>query len=305
MLPTVPWEETLLRPKENFLKEYHEVIDDLVSNLSTLDPVCDSVLITGTLVEGFGNSTSDLDVYVITSALAKQDREYLPQRLNDEWVVSRQAISPGYDVARLMMMSSVTSLKIDIYYYPESLLTTLNNYFQSQGEKEEILLGEMTENVFEFCHRLRIGIGVYNEDRLNQLKRSLDFVAFQTYMTQRYAREFQSRVVDVKGALDNEDYITAFINAREAMVRAVDAYLVCQGQTNTRCDKWRWRKLRRVHDREHPILQKYLELHMPGKLSNIGEFKNYVSECLDFGNRLVMPLAMSNYQPRIKAEPFF
>lgn len=191
----------------------------------------------GSLVEGFGNSTSDVDLYVICQDSRIYDGVVIPV-FGDFSIVKRTL--PGKN-------------RLDINYVSFGLLNyaaeILENFDEFGSNRPRI-----PDEIIEITHRLLIGKTVY--DRCSQnlsLPRKNKLIEYIVSLQSEKANSYQ---LDVNGALDENDLLTAMNVARLRMRCVVDAWLARQGQTNTRFDKWRIKKLRLSNN--STILEKYL-----------------------------------------------
>jgi predicted nucleotidyltransferase len=191
----------------------------------------------GSLVEGFGNSTSDVDLYVICEDSRIYDGVVIPV-FGDYSIVKRTL--PGKN-------------RLDINYVSFGLLTyaaeILENFEEFGSNRPRI-----PDEIVEITHRLLIGKTVY--ERCPQhlsLPRKIKLIEYIVAIQLEKANSYQ---LDVNGALDENDLLTAMNVARLRMRCVVDAWLARQGQTNTRFDKWRIKKLRISNNSS--ILEMYL-----------------------------------------------
>ena len=128
---------------------------------------------------------------------------------------------------------------------------------------------------------------VVGAPRFAQLRSLVDFQQFRDYLSATYHRGVDSLREDVAGLLDEGDLVAAYLNARRRFDLAADMYLVGKGDTNTRTDKWRWKKLRRSSTGQPWVLADYLTYSsLPD--ADDDAVRAHIDGCLRFGDRLVM-----------------
>lgn len=249
---------------EGVLTEYGITLTSLLGNLK-FEPV-DTAFASGSLVEGFGNTTSDLDVFVIHKD-----------------AVFRETTAVGGQVP--VDVTYVNSLRLDIEYWPEERVADLAGKISALD-----LVSSVDESMgwseLDFCHRLRVGIPLFNKAGFMKLKSKFDFDKFVGILVTRYIRSCEGRIEDCVGALEACDYRTVFLTARSAVEHAVDAYLASVGETYV-SSKWRFKKLERAFTEASDIYQKVWQLEAPS-LSAEEEVEQYAKDALTFANDLLI-----------------
>jgi hypothetical protein len=184
----------------------------------------------GSWVDGFANSRSDLDLYLIGSIDSRPGGEV-------------EVTGPG--MPSMYMSVTPGTVRVDLTVVPPQLMTALAGYlgeFDSDTDYPTV----WSDNFREFVHRLSIGVPVANEKRFHEYRDSVDFAKFRQYLLRFYHNRADSLFEDVLGLVDEGDPVSAYFVARQRLEAAMDMFLVANGETNTRVDKWRWKKLSRI-----------------------------------------------------------
>lgn len=221
----------------------------------------DIVYLTGSIVEGFGNSSSDLDFYVITRA-------------------------PLHNRPQIVI-ENLESLRLDIEYWEyDRVLRLAEKIDRMELNNPDKMPDLLSDAEADFCHRLKIAVPAQNGIGFEELRNHFDFKKFNEGMTIRYIRLYEGWAEDALGALESRDEGTACFVARRCLEAAMDAYLASRGETYAR-DKWRFRKMERQLEPGHEWTAKFWRLSLPGieVRQNLGA---YVEECLFFANQLIM-----------------
>lgn len=194
--------------------------------------VGDRVVWSGSLLEGYGNSTSDIDLYVIGKSI-----EFRPG--------ARMHLFGGH------VMPSQTiggKTRIDINYVDHEFLRAMSACLEGFAEfdPDRPILDPET---LEIAHRLTFGIEIAGCDGSQAWRPSKAALIenIRARMTER-ANSFKQ---DSLGAAEAGDVETAIIGDRMRFHCLLDAYLAKSGLTNCRFDKWRLAKLRKLGASEY------------------------------------------------------
>jgi len=194
----------------------------------------------GSLVEGFGNATSDIDLIVVLPAgqdvgehdggVRVDETVVLTSRYRDRRVDIELVAHDAFDRAARSLAAHDADRRrlLDI---PREFLTTLNS--------------------------LRIGVPLSDEDRFQELRDGFPWRSLLRLIADDADRQYQATSEDAIGAIRSGDAGTAMLSSRAALGYAMDAFIASAGHTNTR-RKWRTRKLEALG--ETTMLARYLEL---------------------------------------------
>lgn len=166
---------------------------------------------TGSLINGFGNLGSDIDVFVIS------DRESSPPR-HWYWAEGRRHIDL-VSVSLPDLMSTLQSLEQGDLYDPH---WKPKNYFPYP--------------VLDRLHRFRIAVALIEPDKLASLKGSADH-ALPTYLAVANYRDACAHWQDMAGAAASADMPQALICAELIAKKLLAAIAALGGETATH-EKW-------------------------------------------------------------------
>ncbi len=195
----------------------------------------DRIVFSGSIVEGFGNKTSDIDLYV-----------FLPKPSN---------VGKFTPVGNTGFYSTTIGgrSRIDITYIDGSLWSSLNtklDNFSEYDENREFIEPE----ALECLHRMTFGVVV--ADKVGAVEWRPSRQSLQRYIVAIMIEKANSYKQDSIGAHDAGDIETAIACERLRVRCLYDALLAANGLTNTRFEKWRIAKLRRLANQ--PLLAEYL-----------------------------------------------
>ncbi|MFB8053506.1 PqqD family protein [Streptomyces rubiginosohelvolus] len=186
-----------------------------------------TAFLSGSLVEGLGNETSDLDVFVIV----------------DDKVAAPDAPAPT--VIRDVRMNA--DIRVDAEVWTLPALTTLAQAIEGTdlGDPQQVI--SFSQRGAALAHRLRVGIALDHAEELEALRSAFDFDKLAQIQAFRFLLFYGNAAEDTTGAIAAGDYGTAQFTSRTALGHAADALLHAHGIT-TMSDKWRARRLQRHGD---------------------------------------------------------
>ncbi|MGW0411009.1 hypothetical protein ACWERI_19820 [Streptomyces collinus] len=189
----------------------------------------EAVCMTGSTAAGWGNTFSDIDLYVFS------DKELvLP---GDETVETW----PGADPSGIRWhnwMGVYDGARVDLKVWPTSTLATaLERYLET--EVEFCSMGDFLQ---DFVYRLSIGIPLKNEKFFQEMNELLDSSSYKRALARLLKADAENSLTDVAGQLDSGDFMSARVSADIAADHVADASLVLAGQLCRR-RKWLLRRL--------------------------------------------------------------
>lgn len=243
---------------EQFLREYNLSRETV---LQYVDEKAEAAFLTGSLVEGFGNVLSDVDILAIVG----NKTEYsMP--------------SPSF--------KNKVKRRVDLEVWEH---TDVDGAIANLGKMDvsgEGFPGIMKEKELDLLHRLRIGIPLYNPEAACAVQARIDTEKLSKYLTIYFQAHFRRMLEDAMGALQSEDFDTAFFNARSTFEYALDAYLAFCGETNIRA-KWRTKKLLK---HAPSLFEAYWRFETSGIPHSPEDITTYVKEIVRFSNDLLLNL---------------
>ncbi len=248
--------------------------------LETARPILDRVprdqvtaaWLSGSLVEGLGNPSSDFDLFVAVRELSPT----LP-------VTRRDRDHAVYGII-------VDGRRFDIEYWTEAQIAALAHKLEHVPVDD---LQHHTLHFFEyweteFIHRIFIGAPAIAPEEFARLRALFDRRRFAGYLTENAIRRVDDAFDDAVGMLDAGDLENAILRARDTVELSIDVLLYAHGETNDKT-KFRVTKLRRAAER-HPELGPYLgrlwdfECGAPREL---GAARAYVEQGLRWSSDIV------------------
>lgn len=181
----------------------------------------------GSLVEGYGNPTSDLDVFVVwpdagSSAAAPRTT-----------VVDGIGIELNFDQA----------LKMDIEHWSADDVKALAAQISDTPPLDFERVEMIADLGIQFAHRLRVGAYVAGPTPIGDYQHLFDWRRVAHLNAARFLTEWNDVYEDASGAVVNGDHGPALLSSRAALGAAMDAYLGSLGSTNNKA-KWRFPKMK-------------------------------------------------------------
>ncbi|WP_251095275.1 hypothetical protein [Streptomyces sp. Caat 7-52] len=184
----------------------------------------------GSLVRGWGNASSDVDLYVIS------EEPWTGEGVSHHPVPLVPAVVLGEE-------AFVGAMRWDIRYWTrgqvEQVLAKVTWKAFEQGA-EELTLREV-----QLLDRLAFGAAAGGQELLSHWRVQVEESAFRSILATRILNMADSRVEDAVGQLEAGDVDSAVLSARAAFHYTVDALLASEGECGPG-EKWRARRLRAV-----------------------------------------------------------
>jgi hypothetical protein len=188
--------------------------------------------VSGSIVEGYGNESSDVDVFVITR---------------------RPLAELGLTVERGDHgISGVVSngVRFDVEFWPleavDRLVDRLSAIPLGNAARNNMYALQFWET--EFIHRVLVGVPVTNSEGFAWLRSRFDADAFTHFLFDNAVRKVDAVFDDAVGMLRAGQLRSAAIQAREAVGFAVDSLLHSYGDSNDKA-KFRFERLARLAPR--------------------------------------------------------
>lgn len=192
-----------------------------------------AVYLAGSLVRGWGNATSDLDVYVIVR------EPWLEETTNSQHV----SVAPGTVPVEAF---DLDGRRWDVEYWLESQVDELLDLVSWEAfESGRTTAGSLTPYEVAFVQRLSFSLVVDGEEWVERRAREFEASAIKAMIATYALYEFDLLTEDAVGMLGNGDVESAVLAARLAFGWAVEALLASAGEFNEQA-KWRARRMRSV-----------------------------------------------------------
>lgn len=271
---------------------------DLLRRYSLADnKIC--VFLGGSLTEGLGNSTSDLDIYAITDSLPRLhefDERLVHRLLTEDRRIIRPEDDPQTPVFIAHYSLGDTTMKVDVEFLSiqnlNGIVEKLNDIHTYAASNLVLLTRRLSLREENLVMRVLNGIPLTQEGSFHELQASFDRSKVQ-YLAYRWLASDYSHILDIIGAWRAGEAQRCTDLARENMVRQMQAYLHLKGMFNLR-RKWLLKFVDRLLQDETDVASQFLKLfHFDG----VGDASNYVNRTLDFVDELFyrsVPLLVAN-----------
>lgn len=206
---------------------------DVLAEQNLLPDQHNAVYLAGSLVRGWGNSLSDLDVYVIVPEPWSRPAAE----------VGSVSVPPG----RVPIHGFVSDgRRWDVEYWTEQQVDDLLELvswpsFETRRGRAESL----TKHEIAFMQRLAFADVVTGADWVRRRKAQFEASAVRTMIASRALYECDLFAEDAVGMLEAGDVDSAVLAARYGFGCAVEALLASHGEFNEQ-EKWRARRMRAV-----------------------------------------------------------
>lgn len=230
----------------------------------------------GSIMEGFGNDSSDIDVFVICKNL--DELKLLKQ------VPSETILEVGDTIVRNI---TVDSIRYDFEYYTienfESTVRKINKLNFNTDKHIEIL----SNNSIDLIHRLKFANPIVNIEEFNEFKKNIKFKNLNKYLVVKIMEKYDGYLEDLEGALSSKDWGTAYTLIKLILKTGMNAYLASYGETNPG-EKWIYRKLLRFaeNNNDKDIIKEYFAFE--GVLFNEDSIRSYAKSVLNFNQKLIL-----------------
>jgi len=186
--------------------------------------------VAGSLVEGYGNTQSDLDLFVLF--------EGAPPAADG----GAAAAFDGAGVYRVDL-DYADGVRVDTECWPLPTVLDIARRLNDSSAEDWTRPVSLPEELFQLVHGIRIGLPVAAPEEFTRIQAAFDWdhVCLLRYI--RHLALYTGTSEDAVGAVQAGDHATALLTSREALGAATDALLAASGSTNTK-PKWRFTKLR-------------------------------------------------------------
>lgn len=187
----------------------------------------------GSVVRGWGNQTSDLDIYVVSP---------------EPWTGARVDTAPvSLDPPTVSVNAFyVDEQRWDVEYWQTRQVRDLFAKV-SWAEYDEGGIGAyaLGRHEVDFLERIAYAVPLHGPDWLDARKKDLRECAFRTALVGQRLNFADIFIEDAVGQMQAHDYDSAVLSARMALGNAIDALTASYGELG-QSTKWRARRLRAV-----------------------------------------------------------
>ncbi|MEJ2063578.1 MAG: hypothetical protein P8X74_09945 [Reinekea sp.] len=248
---------------------HHDEILDLIRNQVTEGT---PVWIAGSLVEGIGNDSSDIDVYMVVEDLNtikefvtdgcrfKIQIHYFKSRRVDVEIWSYESID--------RLASKIDSLQVD--------------------NAENSFLDALDENEIDFAHRIFNCRVVRNTDAYADIVDRFDRVKINRYLFENKRIYIDDSFDDTVGMLNSGNISGAIRRSQETLEFSIDLLLYSKGWTNPK-NKHRFKILEAIYESDIDAREVYLDYwsFMHNLPINKYDKRDYVNTALHLSEKMV------------------
>lgn len=259
------------------MKILNEILENesiVLDYLKKLEVKSYFVYMAGSLVEGFGNESSDIDVYVIYDS--DEELHINSSELNE--VVLKSEHSYINNIIH-------NGKRFDFEYWNINELKKIINKVNNIDANSEQYVVRLNKDEIDFIHRFKVSKCIYNEDLYVKYRKQLEFKNLQFIQIVSHSEQYDSYIEDLQGALQSRDLETSYLLILLLIETALTSYLCMYGETNP-SRKWLLRKLDNYVKKfdDSTIKGKYFDLiSYRFDPSNIEE---YIEEAIEFTSKL-------------------
>ncbi|MEP3296583.1 MAG: nucleotidyltransferase domain-containing protein [Pseudophaeobacter sp.] len=197
----------------------------------------DTAFVGGSLVEGVGNSYSDIDVHVLV------DRPLMSQEIDIDshyrvLSPSRSILQDGdvdQEVFLIHTLVPETHIKVDVEYRTyedfDRMVARIHAIFDYAVQSPLLLTKDIDHREKAFLNRIFNSVALANETRLQMLCDKIGKERL-TYLLYRWNASDFSKLIDLIGACEKSEYDRGCDLARERLITEFQAYLHLCGCTN-------------------------------------------------------------------------
>lgn len=170
----------------------------------------ESVMLTGSLMEGIGNLNSDIDIYVITT-------------------------SRDSSIVQILENQIIQHTTFDFIFLNKCHLLDIFSKLENEPSNLDIY-------DIELIHRLKYAEEIYDLNKNEEYKRAICFNSFNVAVAEKYFEKSLKYVENSNGALKVQDYGTSYFLLKKGLEETMLSYLALYGETNPN-GKWIYKKL--------------------------------------------------------------
>ena len=252
--------------------EFKVVTKELIKDMSV-----NTVFVSGSHVEGFANTNSDVDVFIVQDKLFKK-LEYFKKE-DYCYIVNREINNVRFD------FEIWEKSKIDAVINMINQLNVWDDYITEYDISHEKMI---------FIHKMITAIPVYQNDQYHSILDTLNQENYYNFLSRRELRKVDGAIDDLMGMVEDKQYLTALLRSRGMIDAAVDSYSFANKiSSNPNC-KWRMKYLDRSNDAEvKKIKEDYLKLLYPdlsfGDTASWTDknIETHITACIEFSHEII------------------
>lgn len=236
------------------------------------------VFMSGSVTMGWGNESSDIDVFVITA-------EPFPTSESNLLFIE-QRVSTADPVAWIAV-GELGAFRADIEIWHEAQVEELIERFGRDADAPGRYRGYNGPFGFaerELFYRLTAGVPLIGEPWWQQRADAILTSDYRLWLAEEVKNAVENRLEDAVGMLKAEDYESAVLAAHQTLIHSLTALLATYGDFSQQ-PKWLYRRLCAYTPAEVTVPDAWRLLSMAGAYESPGE---WVRAATDLASRLVL-----------------
>jgi hypothetical protein len=183
--------------------------------------------ISGSLVEGYGNSQSDIDLFLLSELTAGT--------LTESSMMVNQGI--GIDI------EWDDQVRVDTEHWSlDDAVTAVKKIAALDFSHGEHYFAQVRDIELQFLHRILVGVPVTGAETVLDIRDRIDQRRLSLINATRFLSQWNSLTSDAVGATEDGQWGTAMLQSRASLGAAMDALMAARGSTNNKL-KWRFVKM--------------------------------------------------------------
>jgi predicted nucleotidyltransferase len=255
---------------EDIEKNTNVSFKEIIDNIQYENAI--SAWVSGSLVEGIGNPSSDIDIFVAVEDF-NEDLDYV--RKEEDYYIN---------------IYFTNSRRVDYEYWPLKRIESLSKKLMEAPISDETknVLDYFPESEVEFMHRILIGIPIINEENFHRIRSQFNTDLLSQYLIENKRIYIDDAFDDTIGMLESGDIRSAAFRARYTLESSMDLLLFSYNITNHK-EKHRIKHIKKLLS-SHPHIWPYykqfwkLATKMPDTDSAL---RDYIKEALRFTEDIV------------------
>lgn len=189
-----------------------------------------TVFVAGSIFENFGNSKSDIDVFIIVKKFDDTVLENFVMKNSDFSLFKRKH--------KRMLTVTYKSVDYDIELHEKDSIYDYANLINiGKGTKDD--------SYYDFFHRLKFAQPLSGTEFFEELKSSIDYNKYNLIVPLSLQMYYSIRVTDIQGAFEEGAYDTSLYMALSLLEMCITSYLSLFGETNPNT-KWLIKMIKRA-----------------------------------------------------------
>lgn len=219
----------------------------------------DVVFVSGSLVEGFGNENSDLDLFLV-----RKEGEATP------------------DPRLVLATVGVEGAYVDYEVYNQANMAAISAAINGTDVAGFRAVWETSLDRIDLYYRTAIAEPAYNAPGLRLLQRDFDREVAARLLAVWAGLRSAVKLQEARGSLDAGHARPALVAAQAAAAYACDSYLASEGEAYPNL-KWRFEKIQRRFGRDSALYRRMWALKAPGTRGVTSYLDDVSAFCREMG----------------------